>query len=119
MKSRNGIVAGKKSQLRVVTGSLFLIQSPETIEKTPCPLPRSHADFQDINLRRQEFLAFDLSELLPKLGHGIGNGLDVVAIGLAAGKRLLISFARRGLPNRQVLPEQRVERPDNARTRRR
>ena len=109
-----GIVAHVKTQAGIQAGAALLVEFVELVEPLGTPRAVAHADFEQVHFRRQLVLGLKGTEQVQKFGDVVGDRQGIMAIGRAAGKRLVVTLAGGGFPGQQVTPEESVERPDDA-----
>ena len=105
MEGDYGIVSGKEAQLRIVVRAFLTIESLESIEPAIRAFAGSDADLQNIDFRRQKILATSIFRSCSQNSITESAIAWIVAVRMSARQSLLIPFARRIFPNRQMFPE--------------
>ena len=109
-----GIVAHVKTQARIQAGAALLVEFVELIEPLGAARAVAHADFEQVHFGGQLVLGLKSAEQVQEFGDIVGDGEGIMAVGRAAGKRLVVTLAGGGFPGQQVTPEESVEGPDDA-----
>src|SRR6516164_7733804 len=109
----HGIVRQQKPDARIVMRSPLTIECAKSVEPGRSPLSCTDADFECENLFRKLLLFLKIVRQLPEIGDGVANRVRMIRIGSSARQRFLKPMAGGAFPQRQVLPEEIIQTPDD------
>src|SRR5215471_1998250 len=114
VQSRHRVICEEKTDPGIVTGSALAVQLPKTIEPGRSSLAGANTDFEREDLLGKLVLTLEVLEQRPEIRDSIADGFWMIGVRGTSRQGLLESMPRCAFPERQVLPEEVVEAPDDS-----
>src|SRR5262245_62140414 len=114
IQSRHRVIRQEKTDPGIVIGPALPIQCTKTIEPGRSPLTGTNADFEREYFLRKLVLVLEVLEQRPEIRYSIPNGFRMIGVRGTPRQSLLESLSDCVFPERQVLPEEIVEAPDDS-----